>query len=485
MATKTLAAALLLLCLLPGLSAFAQTSNATLGGTVSDSTGALIPGVSMTATNTQTGVVTTVISNESGAYQFASLQPGSYKVSAELNGFQTQVYNNVALGISQQVRLNFGLQVGGVAQSVEVTVAADTLLATSSSSVGSVLPDSKIRDLPLAYRNALDLVITTPGTQASAGTAGVSVVGNFAGGRIGQVNTTRDGISVSDGRYDNGIYSATYVSQDLVDEVRVIVAPADAETGRGSGQVQLSTRSGTNQFRGSGFWANHNSALDANNWFSNFRGVKPDYLNRNQIGGRLGGPIVKNKTFFFVLYEGQRIAQRSSVIGPVLTAQARQGLFRYFPGVQNGNAIANTPTVDLAGNPLKPAAATGDLQTINLFLRDQLRPGFDTSGWIQTLLTRMPLPNDFTSCNSTATVTNCDGLNTAGYRWTRHEDGTETSQGTGTDVNRNQINFRFDQNFSSRHKASVSMSVEHVYDGVEKALWPGGYDSENLRDPRT
>ena len=137
MAIKIFLASLLALCLLLG-SAFAQTSNATLGGTVSDSTGALIPGVSITATNTQTGVVTSVISNEAGAYQFASLQPGAYKVSAELNGFQTQLYNNVALGISQQVRLNFALQVGGVAQSVEVTVAADTLLATSSSSVGSV-----------------------------------------------------------------------------------------------------------------------------------------------------------------------------------------------------------------------------------------------------------------------------------------------------------------------------------------------------------
>ena len=378
--------------------------------------------------------------------------------------------------------MNFSLQVGGVAQSVEVTVAADTLLATSSSSVGSVLPDSKIRDLPLAYRNALDLVITTPGTQASAGTAGVTVVGNFAGGRIGQVNTTRDGISVSDGRYDNGIYSATYVSQDLVDEVRVIVAPADAETGRGSGQVQLSTRSGTNEFRGSVFLANHNSTLDANNWFNNFRGVQPDYLNRNQFGGRIGGPIVKNKTFFFTLFEGQRIAQRRSVIGPVLTPQARQGIFRYFPGVQNGNAISNTPTVDLSGNPMKPTGATGDLASFNVFARpdgtpyDPLRTGLDNSGWLQTLLTRMPQANDYTTG---------DGLNTAGFRWTRHEDGTETSQGTGTDVNRNQINFRIDQNFSSRHKASVSMSVEHVYDGVEKALWPHGYDSENLRDPRT
>src|SRR6266568_1496707 len=135
---------------------FAQTTNATLGGTVSDASGALIPGVTITATNTGTGIVTTLISNESGAYQFASLQTGIYKVSAELSGFRTQTYNEVALGVSQQVRLNFTLQVGSVAQSVEVTVAADTLIATSSSSVGTVLPEYRVRDLPLGGRNVMD-----------------------------------------------------------------------------------------------------------------------------------------------------------------------------------------------------------------------------------------------------------------------------------------------------------------------------------------
>src|SRR6267142_5955685 len=132
---------------------FGQTSNATLGGTVSDASGAFIPGVTVKATNTATGIVTTVFSNEAGAYQFASLQTGSYKVTAELPGFQTQAYNNVVLGISQQVRLNFTLQVGTQAQSVEVNIAADTLIATTSSSVGSVLPEYKVRDLPLASRN--------------------------------------------------------------------------------------------------------------------------------------------------------------------------------------------------------------------------------------------------------------------------------------------------------------------------------------------
>src|SRR5262245_17402811 len=116
---KLTVVATLLLWVFFSVAALAQTSNATLGGTVSDSTGALIPGVTVTATNTATGIVTTVLSNESGAYQFASLQTGTYKVTADLSGFQTQSYNNVNLGVSQQVRLNFTLQIGGVAQSIE------------------------------------------------------------------------------------------------------------------------------------------------------------------------------------------------------------------------------------------------------------------------------------------------------------------------------------------------------------------------------
>ena len=129
-------AAVFLLCFALSINAIAQSSNASLGGTVADSTGALIPGVEITATNTGTGVANMTISNESGAYSFPSLQTGTYKISAALSGFQNQNYNNVTLGVSQQVRLNFTMQVGGLTQSVEVSVAADTLLSTSSASVG-------------------------------------------------------------------------------------------------------------------------------------------------------------------------------------------------------------------------------------------------------------------------------------------------------------------------------------------------------------
>src|SRR5262249_29742632 len=141
---------------------FAQTANATLGGSVSDTTGALIPGVTVTATNTETGIVNTVVTNEAGVYQFASLQPGTYKLTAELPGFQTQLVNALKLAFSEQARFNFTMQIGGLTTAIDVNVAADTLLA-SSSSVGTVLPVYKVNDLPLANRDVLALTSTMAG----------------------------------------------------------------------------------------------------------------------------------------------------------------------------------------------------------------------------------------------------------------------------------------------------------------------------------
>src|SRR4029078_12676914 len=122
-----------------------------------------------------------------------------------------------------------------------------------------------------------------------------------------------------DGRYENGAWSVTYTSPDLVEEVKVVVAPVDAQAARGSGQVSMITRSGTNQFRGSAFWVNHNSALDASSWFNNFNGVSKSYDNKNQYGFRVSGPIIKNKTFFFALFEGQRDLKREFATGNTLT----------------------------------------------------------------------------------------------------------------------------------------------------------------------
>src|SRR5262245_37823166 len=277
--------------------------NATVGGTVSDASRALIPGVEVTARNINTGIVQTRVTNESGAYEFPSLQPGTYSITASLPGFQTQAFNNVQLSQGQQVRYNFTLQVGTVAQQVEVVAETDSLLATTTASVGDVLPEREVLALPVATRNVLDLITTT------AGAVGES----FAGALISQVNTTRDGLTTNDGRYNNsnGVYSAIFTSPDLVEEVRVSVTSVDAAVGRGSGQVQMQTRAGTNDFHGAVFYTNNNSALNSMSFFQNLRGAQKSYQNRNQFGGRIGGPIKRNKAFFFVLYDGQRYLEKS------------------------------------------------------------------------------------------------------------------------------------------------------------------------------
>src|SRR5215467_6322917 len=143
---------------------FSQSSNATLSGTVEDATNAVVPGVAVTATNNATGVVSTTQSNNAGAYTFASLLPGLYKVTAERSGFRTQTVTSVQLGNAAQVRLNFTLEIAAAAQSVEVTIAAENIISSSSSSVGEVLPEKQIQDLPLVGNNVLDLVGVMGGT---------------------------------------------------------------------------------------------------------------------------------------------------------------------------------------------------------------------------------------------------------------------------------------------------------------------------------
>ena len=260
----TVTAALLAVVVL-STNLLAQSSNASVSGFVQDSSQAFIPGVTVTATNTQTGVVTTAITNESGTYTILSLLPGTYKLTAELPGFKTQIINDVQLGQSATARYNFTLQVGAVSDSVEVTALSTALIAESSATIGQVLSEKNVRDLPLVSNNVLDLMQTMAGVRGA--TLGESTT--FAGVSTSMVNTVRDGLSVQDGRYANGVGSTTQVHPDMVGEFRVILSPVDAELGRGNGQVQILTRSGTNQFHGSALWNNRNSKLDANTWQNN------------------------------------------------------------------------------------------------------------------------------------------------------------------------------------------------------------------------
>jgi hypothetical protein len=258
--------------------AYGQSSFARVSGTVSDQSGALIPGVTVTATDVGTAVVSTQLTNESGIYTFGSLLPGGYKLSVSLPGFQTQTLTDLRLIVGEQYRFNFTLKVGNAASTVDVTISTDSLLATSSSTVGTTLTEQRVSALPLVGNDVLDLISTLAGVGNDAGNID-SVFGReavtLAGIPASNVSTVRDGIMVQDTRWPGGINSATVINPDLVGEIRLILAPVDAELGRGNGSVQISTRSGTNRYSGAATWSVRNNALDADTWSNNRTIPKP------------------------------------------------------------------------------------------------------------------------------------------------------------------------------------------------------------------
>src|SRR6185295_14359110 len=228
--------AALLLALVMTTNGFGQATT-TLSGTVQDSSGALIPGVEVTAVNDGTGVESRTISNDAGTYNFAAMPPGTYTVRASLPSFQTRTFTSVALSANQSNRLNFVLEVAAATTAVEVTIAADRVLLESSPSVGDLLTQQEVVALPNVTNNVLELINTMAGVNR---TGGLGIQGTFAGVSASNINVVRDGISVNDQRWSlAGLNSATYINQDMVGEMRMILAPVDAETGRGNGQVQI------------------------------------------------------------------------------------------------------------------------------------------------------------------------------------------------------------------------------------------------------
>ncbi len=380
--------------------AFAQT-DATVSGTVTDPTGAHIVNASVTALHTATGIVTATQTNQAGVYVFAALSPGQYRLTAEHAGFRKAVVSGVTLDVGSQITVNLPLELGQTSESVEVKGAA-SVVNTSNASIGDVVTGKKLLDLPLAGRSSYDLIVTQPGVVQGSGY-------NINGNRGGTVNFTTDGINSQDNLLPGSFYLySNLVSVDRAEEFRVVTSNSDAEYGRGAGQIQMITRSGTNAYHGSVWEEFRNTDLNANDFFNNLNGTPRNVLHQNQYGGRLGGPVRRNKTFFNGIYEGQKQRQVIATTQTVYTQSARNGIFRFFPGVQNGNANAGVPTVDLQGNPVQPGAAP--LQSISVFGRDPNRMVADPTGTISKQLGLIPLPNNFRGG---------DGLNTAGFTFSR------------------------------------------------------------------
>jgi hypothetical protein len=516
---KTRLAALLAFMLFAAPVLFSQSSNGTISGSVADASRAVMPGVTVTATNTATGVVTTVLSNDAGIYNFPSLLPGSYKLTAELPGFKTETFNDVQLGNNAQLRLNVTMEVASTAQSVEVSVEAANLITTSSSSVGEVLPQKQVQDLPLVSNNVLDLVGVMGGTFMTNDKVFGAENTNLAGVSARDINIQRDGISVNNERWPNGLETPTKMNPDLVGEIRMVLAPVDAEMGRGNGQIQIQTRSGTNQYRGSVVWNVQNSVLDANTWINNATSprVTPAWRNMHEYDGAFGGPIKKNQTFFYALWNQLIVESRQEVFPTVLTPCARLGIYRYFPSYLNGNAsqlpttvggIEQRATVNvdgsphspdgsalqylsvfgpLAANPTKNDCSDAQINTTTLVPNgatsswDPNRQHMDTTGFMASQLASMPLPNAYNIRNTG------DGLNTAVLRWVRTNHGADNLFGAGGDLNneRKQINVKLDHNFNVRHRISGSYSYESdISDDAALPTWPKGYFGSDFRYPQ-
>jgi hypothetical protein len=515
--TFIVAATVLLACLGFSTRTLGQSSNASLSGSVSDATGALIPGVTVTATNNATSVVTDVITNEAGVYSIPSLLPGFYKVSAVLPGFQTRTFTDVQLGNAAQVRLNFTLTVAGVNTSVEISASAAQLLLESTSSVGQVLSEDTVRELPVIGamgNDVLSLIRVMPGVTMTNNPIFAANSTELAGVSASNIQIQRDGVDASaSGRWAAGTQGATIMNPDLVGEIRMILAPVDAEVGRGNSQIQVSTRSGTNRFTGSAVWNVQNTALDANTWANNRvqpEAVAPPWRNYHQYTLSLGGPIVRSKTFFFALWDGFLPKNRTDINATILTPCARNGVFRYFDNWSNGNVLQTTvatgatpriAVVDYQGNPAPPATNpngtphNGILRNASVYGPlagnptqpdcsdatvqgapwDSFRTQRDPSGYMTQLLGVMPTPNNYEVG---------DGLNTAGYRWVLTRTGADNRFGFGEPVNRKQLNLKIDHNFNEKHKIYGSYTYERNWSDNQYGVWPFRFPTLSYRRPQ-
>ena len=325
--------------LLAACSLFAQTGTATLSGSVTDPSGAVVVNAQVRVVNADTNVVQTTHTNQSGLYVFQSLAPGRYRLTSKSEGFKEFVEEGLILHVQDTVTVNLKMELGSAAESV--TVSADTqLVNTQDATVGTVVERQIVENMPLNGRSFQGLITLTPGVStvgATSGTPGQFVVNgqrsdtnyftvdgvsaNVAAPVLGSINSNGAGATPSTtagGGFNN------MVSIDAMQEFRISTSSFAPEFGRTPGaQISLSSRSGTNSFHGDVFEYLRNTVLDANDWFLNAQRKPRGVVRQNDFGGVVGGPIKKNKLFFFASYEGLRLAAPSPAVKPVPTQAAR------------------------------------------------------------------------------------------------------------------------------------------------------------------
>jgi hypothetical protein len=363
------AAIVLLACLFAAMPASAQEAG-TILGVVKDPSGAVIPNATVTIMNVDTTVSRTATTGPDGAFRIPALQPGHYSVKVEAAGFQTQTQTGLTLNVAQELVVNANLQVGAASQEVTVTGEAP-IVNTTTSSLGSLVNDQRVSDLPLNGRNYLDLTLLTPGVQQnshpSSGGSGASGTWFSTNGLPPRSNNwTIDGALMIN-QYNTGgnDIAGNTLGVDGIKEYRVITNNFSAEYGMMMGsQTVIVSKSGTNNWHGDAFEYLRNNHLDARNFFEAqpvlLGGARIPQFKRNNFGGSIGGPIRRDKTFFYFVYEGLRSSQQDTIQTTTLPAAC------HFvqPVDSNGNAVGGLITLGGGTIPSGVTPPTGSVQKI-------------------------------------------------------------------------------------------------------------------------
>ena len=419
---------LLVLSLSVSVAALAQSSTSRISGTVTDTSGAIVPGATATAKNEATGVTQTQLTTDAGLYAFTSLPVGAYTITVERAGFKTSQQIGNILEIDTPLTVDVTMSAGEVSEVVTIQAGAEQI-QTSNATIGNVVEQKAIEQLPLNGRNPLTLITLEPGVvQRSAGAAGSGVHVN--GSRDRAFNVTIDGIEANESSVPNPVSNVYRLNPDNVQEYKVTTNNATAEEGRNSGaSVSVGTRSGTNEYHGTLFYFHRNDALNANDFFSNALGTPKPVIKLHQYGFESGGPIRKGKTFYFGSFQGNKISFTQPVdqtfgIPDVYTGLARQGIFRYFvpdparPLVINGTTITrnNRLLVDPSTGMLRPEVplcatntALGCVRTYNAFASGNNGGSRVVDPALAAIFGTYPQANNFGVAG--------DGLNTAAYLW--------------------------------------------------------------------
>ena len=451
---------LLVLVSIWGVTALGQTGTSSVRGTVVDPVGKVVSGATVTITNTETNTSRNQTTSESGIYVFELVPPGPYRVEVEAAGFKKAIITDVQALVAKPSEVNVQLEVGALTESVTVAASANEVaLNTQDASLGNNFVSQQIAQLPLEARNVAALLTLQPG---------VTREGAVTGSRADQANVTLDGVDINEQQSNQigstsssdaasaspGTNTVLRLNAEAIDEFRVVTANPNAQFGRSSGaQVSLITRGGTNELHGALFWFHRPTVLAANDFFNNRAGrygpadpqvqlgqarvgeekVPRPALIRNTFGGRIGGPIVHDRTFFFYSYEGRTDRSQQSVLQRVPLPTMGLGQLRFAnqtgPGGVTTFTAANFATVFPSLQGTNPVA----LQALGAAAAKYRANDFGTTG------------DSFIDTNGQLVL-----LNTAGYRFNAY-----------LPSNFNSHSARFDHNLTSKQQLFARINVNH------------------------